>query len=55
MEAMEGSGGETFTNDTIKQSVEVGKLASRLHGGQLRVKLKMVHKANATCAGSREL
>lgn len=27
-----------FTNKIIKQSVEVGELAGRLHGGQLRVK-----------------
>lgn len=40
MEVTEGSGGETFTNEIIKQSVEVGKLASRLHGGQLRINRK---------------
>lgn len=27
-----------FTNEIIKQNVEVGKLASRLHGGQLKIK-----------------
>lgn len=48
MEAMGSSGGEIFTNDIIKQSVEVGQLAHRLHGGQLKIKLKMLNKANWT-------
>lgn len=48
MEAMGSSGGEIFTNDIIKQSVEVGQLARRLHGGQLRIQLKMLNKANST-------
>lgn len=48
MEAMGSSGGEIFANDIIEQSVEVGQLACRLHGGQLRIKLKMLNKANST-------
>ena len=36
----EESGGEVFAKEIIKQSVEVGKLASRFDGGQLRVSRK---------------
>lgn len=37
-----------FTNEIIKQNVEVGKLASRLHGGQFEDQVE--NKANSTCA-----